>query len=133
MPTHDTLGDPSTSDVDAVGRAVDTHLRDGLSAAEAAARLARNGPNELRAKPRVPTWRRILAHIQDPLGYLLLGAVGVALAAWAIEGRHGLPVDAIVIALVVVLNAALGYAQEAKAESAVAALADMTAASCSVV
>ncbi len=57
----------------------------------------------------------------------------IALAAWLIEGRHGWPVDAIVIALVVALNGALGYAQEAKAENAVAALAGMTAATCSVV
>jgi magnesium-transporting ATPase (P-type) len=49
-----------------------------------------------------------------------------------IEGRVGWPVDAIVIALVLLLNGALGYAQEARAESAVAALARMTAASSAV-
>ena len=41
--------------------------------------------------------------------------------------RVGWPVDAIVIAVVVVLNAVLGYVQEARAESAVAALQEMTA------
>jgi Ca2+-transporting ATPase len=131
-PTHDPSHDPWMLDADAVARALDTDLQHGLGAAEAAARLARDGPNELRAQPRVPTWRRIVAHFQDPLVYLLLGAVGIALVAWTIEGRHGLPLDAIVIALVVVLNAALGYAQEAKAENAVAALAGMTAATCAV-
>jgi Ca2+-transporting ATPase len=132
-PPHDAPGDPSLLDAVAVAGALDTDLHDGLAAAEAAARLARDGANELRAKPRVPTWRRVLAHFQDPLVYLLLAAVAVSLLAWTIEGRHGLPVDAIVIAIVVVLNAALGYAQEAKAENAVAALADMTAATCAVV
>ncbi|HEX6721968.1 MAG TPA: HAD-IC family P-type ATPase [Burkholderiaceae bacterium] len=125
-------GDPSLLGAEAVAAALNTHLRDGLGAAEVAARRARDGANELRARPRVPAWRRLLAHFQDPLVYLLLAAVAVALVAWAIEGRHGLPVDAIVIAIVVLLNAALGYAQEAKAENAVAALADMTAATCSV-
>ena len=47
-----------------------------------------------------PTWRRILAQFQDPLVYLLLGAVIIALLAWVIEGRAGWPVDAIVIGLV---------------------------------
>ncbi len=133
MTTATNLDDASVIDADVVARALGTDLENGLGAAEAAARLARDGPNELRAAPRVPTWRRILAQFQDPLVYLLLAAVVIALAAWLIEGRHGWPVDAIVIALVVIVNGALGYAQEAKAENAVAALAGMTAATCSVV
>jgi Ca2+-transporting ATPase len=132
-PPRDALGDPSLLDAAAVATALETDPQRGLGAAEAAVRLSRDGPNELRAVPRLPTWRRILAQLHDPLVYLLLAAVAIALVAWTIEGRHGLPVDAIVIALVVALNAALGYAQEAKAENAVAALADMTAVTCSVV
>ena len=76
---------------------------------------------------------RTLAQFQDPLIYLLLAAVAISLVAWAIEGREGWPVDALVIALIVVLNAVLGYSQEAKAESAVAALARMTAVTSAVV
>jgi P-type Ca2+ transporter type 2C len=127
------LDNPSILDAEVVGAALGTDLHNGLGAKEAAARLARDGSNELRAAARVPTWRRVLAQFQDPLVYLLLGAVVIALAAWLIEGKHGWPVDAIVILLVVMVNGALGYAQEAKAENAVAALADMTAATCSVV
>ena len=63
---------------------------------------------------------------------MLLAAIAIALVAWAVEGRPGWPVDAVVIAVVVLLNAALGHAQEAKAENAVAALARMTAASSAV-
>jgi magnesium-transporting ATPase (P-type) len=95
-------------------------LENGLSAREAARRLTEDGPNELRAAPPTPRWRRFLAQFQDPLIYLLLGAI-------AIEGRIGWPVDAVVIGLIVVLNGVLGYAQEAKARSAVAALSRMTA------
>jgi len=104
----------------------------GLSAAEAARRLAQHGPNSLRTTPPRPAWRRLLAQFQDPLVYLLLVAVVIALGAWFIEGRHGWPVDAVVITLVVLLNAVLGYVQEARAADAVAALARMTAVMSSV-
>ena len=60
--------------------------------------------------------------------YLLLAAVAISLAAWVVQGAEGAPVDAIVIAAIVVLNAILGFTQEAKAEDAVAALGTMTAA-----
>jgi len=110
-----------------------TDLESGLAGAEAARRLAQDGPNELRAAPPVPAWRKILAQFQDPLIYLLLAAVAISLVAWGIEGRHGWPVDAVVIALIVVLNAVLGYVQEARAENAVAALAQMTAVTSAVI
>ncbi len=131
---HDrpSIGDPSLVDGETVARALHTDLEGGLGAGDAAARLARDGPNELRAAVQIPTWRRILGQFQDPLIYLLLGAVAIALAAWLVEGRQGWPVDAIVIAAVIVLNAALGYAQEAKADNAVAALSGMTSATCAV-
>jgi magnesium-transporting ATPase (P-type) len=119
--------DPSLLDAAAVARALGVDTERGLTDAQAAARLARDGANELRAAPRVPLWRRVLAQFQDPLIYLLLAAVAVALAAWLVEGRAGWPIDAIVIATVVLLNAVLGHVQEAKAENAVAALARMTA------
>ncbi len=121
------LKDPSIQDADAVARAVGTDLDRGLSSEEAARRLLEEGSNELRSVPSVPVWRRILAQFQDPLTYLLLGAIVISLVAWVIEGRAGWPIDAIVIALIVVANAVLGYVQEAKAENAVAALAQMTA------
>jgi P-type Ca2+ transporter type 2C len=124
--------DPSLLAGDAVARALGTDVEHGLATAEAARRLAQYGANVLRAKPSQALWRRLLAQFQDPLVYLLLAAVAIALAAWLIEGREGWPVDAIVITVVVVLNAALGFVQEAKAENAVAALARMTAVTSSV-
>lgn len=114
-------------EVAAVAAELGGDLERGLSAEEAAARLAAHGANELRAAPTVPAWRRVLAQFQDPLVYLLLVAIAIALVAWVIEGQVGWPVDATVIAVVVLLNAALGYAQEAKAENVVAALAKLTA------
>src|SRR5688572_5121509 len=105
----------------------------GLTSQEAARRLSTDGPNELRSAPPRPAWRRMLAHFEDPLIYLLLGAAVIALIAWVIEGRHGWPVDALVIAAIVVLNGVLGYLQESKAQDAVAALASMTAVTSAVV
>lgn len=120
-------GDPSTQDADEVARILGADLENGLSTREAARRLARDGPNALRAAPPIPRWRRILAQFQNPLIYLLLAAIAISLVAWLIEGRIGWPVDAIVIGVIVAMNGLLGYVQEAKARDAVAALARMTA------
>jgi magnesium-transporting ATPase (P-type) len=71
------------------------------------------------------------------LVYLLGAAAVVALVAWWFEVRNlagatGWPLDAIVIACVVMLNAVLGWLQESKAAQAVAALAKMTTATSAV-
>jgi P-type Ca2+ transporter type 2C len=126
------LDDPSITDAADVARALEADLTRGLTAAQAGKRLAQDGRNELRGAPPLPAWRRVLAHFQDPLIYLLLAAIAIALAAWWLEGRVGWPVDALVIAVVVLLNGALGFMQEAKARDAVAALARMTEAASTV-
>ena len=126
------IAEPSVRSFEDVVKAFETDALNGLTSQEASRRLAADGPNELRAKPVLPTWRRILAHFQDPLIYLLLAAIAIALVAWTIDGWVGWPVDAIVIAAVVIVNGVLGFVQEAKAEQAVAALARMTAVSAAV-
>ncbi len=126
------IGDASLMEALAVAAAFELDADKGLSAAQAAQRLTEQGRNELRSAPPLPTWRRVLAHFQDPLIYLLLAAIVIALAAWFVEGRIGWPVDALVIAVVVLLNGALGFMQEAKARDAVAALARMTEATSAV-
>ena len=133
MDAKDKLPDPSVTDADQIASALSADSRNGLTTQEALRRLATSGPNEIRGVAPTPTWRRILAHFQDPLIYLLLAAIVIALVAWGIEGWVGWPVDAIVIAAVVVVNGILGFVQEARAEQAVAALARMTAVSSAVV
>lgn len=115
-----------------VAAAMEVDPDQGLPPEEAARRLAAHGPNELVGSDRAPAWKRFLAQFHDPLIYLLLGAIVIASIAWILEGAHGVPVDAIVIAVIVVANAVLGFVQENKAADAVAALADMTAAHSSV-
>jgi len=124
--------DPSLGAAEDVATELGTDIERGLDAAEAGRRLAADGPNALRSTPPRPAWRRLLAQFHDPLVYLLLVAIAIALVAWGLEGRDGWPVDAIVISLIVGLNAVLGLVQEARAESAVAALARMTAATSAV-
>ncbi|RRD50789.1 cation-translocating P-type ATPase [Arachnia propionica] len=126
------LAEPHRLEVDAVLTGLDVDPARGLDVEVAAARLAADGPNELRAKPPVPLWRRILAQFRDPLVTLLLVAMAISLVAWIFEGGHGAPIDVIVIGAIVVLNAAIGLVQEGRAEQAVAALARMTAATSTV-
>jgi Ca2+-transporting ATPase len=106
---------------------------DGLTSGEAARRLAVHGPNELEAAPPVPGWRKLLDQVRDPLVYLLVAAVVVSLVAWLLEGAEGVPFEVIVIGLIIVANAVLGYVQESRAEEAVAALQRMAAATAGVV
>jgi len=119
--------DPSLQDADEVVRAGGTDAEDGLTSPEAARRVATHGPNRLDAKAAVPAWRKLLAQFTDPLIYLLLAAVVVSAVAWWLEGAEGPPIEAIVIAAIVLANGILGFVQERQAEAAVAALQRMAA------
>jgi len=114
--------------VEQVLAALHTDARLGLSEPEARSRLERYGRNDLTADAPVPAWRKFLAQFQDALVVLLLVAASISAALWFYERDSALPYEAIAIGAVVVLNAIMGYAQEARAESAVAALRQMAAA-----
>ena len=130
---EDEIADPSIVEASEVVRSLGGDAEAGLASAEAAARLARVGPNRLDAAAQVPAWRKFVAQLADPLIYLLLAAVLVSLVVWAAEGAAGAPVEAIVIALIVLGNAVLGFVQERQAERAVAALRRMAAPTARVV
>jgi magnesium-transporting ATPase (P-type) len=125
--------DPSLLDAAEVLKSLGVDPGSGLSSAEAAERLARVGRNRLDPAAQVPAWRKLLAQFADPLIYLLLAAIVISVVAWALEGAHGVPFEAIVILVIVVANAVLGFVQERKAEQAVAALQRMAAPASTVV
>src|SRR5262245_18443384 len=108
-------------------------LRRGLTDAEARSRLEQYGRNELAKETAVSAWRRFLEQFQDVLVVLLLIAAGISVALWVYEHDTSLPYEAIAILAVVLLNAVLGYVQQARAEAAVAALRAMSAADATVI
>ncbi len=110
-----------------------TDVRLGLPDAEARSRLERYGRNELAAEEPVPAWRRFAAQFQDVLVILLLIATAISAGLWAYEREAALPYEALAILAVVLVNAAMGYIQESRAEAAVAALRAMSAADATVV
>ncbi|WP_424139964.1 cation-translocating P-type ATPase [Roseomonas chloroacetimidivorans] len=130
--SHDEIPPYRQSAVDVVA-ALETSERLGLSAAEAQARLERHGRNELTADTPIPAWRKFLAQFQDVLVVLLLVAALISAGLWLLERDAALPYEAMAILAVVLLNAAMGYFQQARAEQAVAALRQMSAAHAKVV
>lgn len=92
----------------------------GLTAAEAERRLAAGGPNRLAETPQRPAWLKFLDQFKSLLVIILLGAAVLA-------GAIGDLKDALVIGVVVLLNASLGFFQEYRAEAALAALKNMLA------
>lgn len=124
---------PYRQSVNEVLTALNTDARSGLSEGEALERLDRYGKNELMAEKPVPAWRKFLAQFQDVLVVLLLIATLVSAGMWLYERNSALPYEAIAIFAVVLLNAIMGYIQQSRAEEAMAALRQMTAAQASVI
>ena len=124
---------PYQQSVDEVLAALDTDAHRGLSATEVTARLERYGRNELTAEEPVPAWRKFLAQFQDVLVILLLVATLISAGLWLYERESSLPYEAIAIFAVVLLNAIMGYIQQSRAEEAVAALRQISAAHANVV
>ncbi|WP_347979927.1 cation-translocating P-type ATPase [Limosilactobacillus allomucosae] len=91
----------------------------GLLTTEAMERLQKNGPNELPQGKKITLWQRIIAQFKDLMILILMAAAVVAAFAGELS-------DAIIILLVVILNAAFGVFQETKAENAIDALQKMS-------
>ena len=104
----------------AVAAALNVSPTQGLTAAEAAARLATHGPNRIEGRPPRPAWLTFLDQFRNFLVIVLFGAAVLA-------GAVGDFKDAAVIAVVLLLNATLGFYQEHRAEAALAALKKMLA------
>ena len=110
-------------DVDKVLDALQTS-EEGLSATEAQARLNRYGLNKLKETNKKSKLAKFLDQFKDMMIIvLLIAAVFSGISSYL----NGEPyTDTIVIIVVVLLNAIMGFAQELKADSAVESLKKMT-------
>ncbi len=113
MPWH-------TLDTPAVARQLDVDPAAGLGDDEAARRLTRHGANRL---PEGAT-RSVIAMF---FGQFADFMIGVLLVAALISGIAGEPIDTIVIVVIVLLNAVIGFVQEYRAEQAMNALRQLAA------
>ena len=106
--------------VQEVAEALGTDPATGLTSAEAEARLAQYGPNELAERPRPGFWQLLLGQFQSFVVIILIVSAVVSILL-------GEMIEAGAIMAIVVLNAVLGVVQESKAEEALAALKKMAA------
>lgn len=103
---------------DQVASILATDIDNGLSSAEVAARLQQHGPNRLPEPERVSLLGLFLRQFANFMVYVLLAAIGLSIVIGDVK-------DAVVIALIVVVNAVVGCVQEYKAERALESLKRM--------
>ncbi|HEY6531478.1 MAG TPA: HAD-IC family P-type ATPase, partial [Acidimicrobiales bacterium] len=102
----------------AVASELEVDVAEGLTGAEVRSRTERYGLNRLAEPPQRPRWKLFLDQFRS-------GIVLILIAAAIIAGALGDLKDTVVIAVVLLINAVLGYVQEAKASNALAALEEM--------
>ena len=119
-PRSEERGAWHTSEVAEVLRALGTDAASGLSNEEAARRLEEQGTNELEDRGTRSPW----AILWEQFTSIMIVILIVAALVSALLGDYE---DSIAIAIIVVLNAALGFAQEHRAERAMAALKRLSA------
>ncbi|HWQ58486.1 MAG TPA: HAD-IC family P-type ATPase, partial [Clostridia bacterium] len=96
-------------------RALDTDAALGLTRAEAERRLLENGKNALAEKKPKTVMQMFFEQLNEPMIYILLAAAAISIFL----KEYG---DAVIVLIVIVLNAVIGVVQEGKAQQALAAL-----------
>jgi P-type Ca2+ transporter type 2C len=102
----------------AVVAALETDAAQGLTQAEAAARLARHGPNEITGEKPPSVWRIAIEQLREPMNIMLIAVTAVSFAIGEVP-------TGIIVALLIALNVVLGSRQELKARASVDALSRM--------
>ncbi len=100
-----------------------TSRQSGLSPRQAQERLAQYGPNKLSGAKKEPLWLRFLNQLRDPMILVLLAAAGLSLLSSGGEDW----VEAVIILVIVLVNAVISITQENSAEKALEALQKMSA------
>lgn len=118
---------PHATTVDQVARDLYTDPRRGLETAEAEQRLVEFGPNRIEEDTGPTRWDLVVRQFKDILVLILIAAAavsGVLLGDW---------VEAIVIVAIVIVNATIGYVQEARAADAAAGLRKLSSPTSTVI
>jgi P-type Ca2+ transporter type 2C len=126
---------PHRESAEAVISALGSDAARGLTAAEAQRRLEHYGQNRLKSAPETPWWKRLLEQFENFLVIILIVATVISAVEWLLQDPRetALPYEAIVILAIIILNATLGFIQEARAEKSVRALMALAAPEATVV
>jgi Ca2+-transporting ATPase len=125
--------EPHRQTVDGLLSALGSDAQFGLSQKQVRERLVRYGKNELTTTKPVSAWWRLFKQFTNVLVVLLLVAALISAGLWLYERESALPYEALAIVAIVILNALMGYFQQARAEQAVAELRRMSAAHANVI
>jgi len=104
--------------------------QEGLSSEEAERRLREYGPNMLQEKERIGPFQIFLRQFQDVFVLMLLAAIVISLLSVFMKGAEATLedyADSITIAVIVILNATVGFVQEYRSERAMEALREYAA------
>lgn len=112
--------------VEEVLNAFNTSASGGLNDDQIKQNLEKYGPNKLPEQKQDSLLKKLLRQLSDVLIIVLILAAAVSFLI-------GERLDAIVIMIIVILNTAMAYIQEARAEKAIAALKELTADTCKVI
>ena len=106
----------------------------GLSSEEASIRLEKNGKNKLKEGKKDTVFVRFMKQLSEPMTIVLLIAAVISAVVEFVEANGFVfPTDTVIILAVVLLNAILGVVQEGKAEKALEALQQISAATSKVI
>lgn len=105
----------------------------GLTSAEAASRLEKNGKNKLAEGKKESLFHKFLKQLADPMIIILIAAAVISAITATLGGEGEGYADVIIILVVVLINAVLGVYQESKAEKAIEALQEIAAATSKVI
>lgn len=98
---------------------LDVDEKNGLSSTEALRRLEKYGKNKLETKKKKTLFKQFLSQLKDVMIYILIIAAIISAFLGEIS-------DALIILLVIIINAVIGVIQESKAEKALDALKELS-------
>ena len=98
---------------------LDVDEKNGLSSTEALRRLEKYGKNKLETKKKKTLFKQFLSQLKDVMIYILIIAAIISAFLGEIS-------DALIILLVIIINAVIGVVQESKAEKALDALKELS-------